>query len=351
MSLVFKLGDIAKQKTHAIVNAANESLKMGSGVCGAIFREAGISELTEACKRLAPVKTGDAVITAGFNTYAKYIIHAVGPVYDADKEDLCEKQLYNAYISSLRLAENTGCESISFPLLSSGIFGYPKQKALDTAVRAISDFLNDASDDIDVVLVFRSLDSFPIDSHLEMELDSYLDGIEPAGSLSGSSQSSMSSDNAHSRSSYKTSIPYSARKQEMDVCACFDEVVDEEMAVRKEIFDDLDEPFNDSLLRIIDAKGLKDSDVYKKANIDRRLFSKIRTLDGYNPSKRTVLALIIALELNLDEAKALLEKAGYALSHSRKFDVIVKYFIENRLYDIFQINEVLFKYDQPLLGS
>ncbi|MBR6475496.1 MAG: macro domain-containing protein [Lachnospiraceae bacterium] len=352
MSLNFKLGDIAKQKTHAIVNAANPSLAMGGGVCGAIFREAGISELSEACRRLAPVETGDAVITPGFNTCAKHIIHAVGPVYEADKDDICEKQLYSAYINSLRLAEENGCESISFPLLSAGIFGYPKQKALDIAVKAISDYLIDTSYDIDVYLVFRSVDSFPISSDLKNELDKCLDGIEPVGSTAGASQSFMFSDNACSRFSQKASIPYSGKHQRIDACESICEAaLEEQEDIGNELFNRMDEPFSDSLLRIIDTKGLKDSDVYKKANIDRRLFSKIRTQDGYTPSKRTVLALIIALELNLDEASALLEKAGYALSHSRKFDVIVKYFIENRLYDIFQINEVLFKYDQPLLGS
>ena len=351
MSLTFKLGDISEQNTHAIVNAANERLGMGGGVCGAIFRKAGISELTEACSRLASIETGSAVITPGFNSEAKYIIHAVGPIYSADKEDLCEKQLYNAYINSLKLAEENGCESISFPLLSAGIFGYPKEKALETAIKATRDYLNDSESDIDVVFVFRSRDSFPISRDIKRELDIYIEGIDAVSSFTGSSQSFKFSENANSRFSHKSSLPYSVQKQEVDACVCLDEAADEEMPFTKEIFDDLDEPFSDSLLRIIDAKGLKDSDVYKKANIDRRLFSKIRTQHGYTPSKRTVLALIIALELNIDEASAMLEKAGYALSRSRTFDVIVKYFIENGLYDIFKINEALFAYDQPLLGS
>ena len=118
-----------------------------------------------------------------------------------------------------------------------------------------------------------------------------------------------------------------------------------------EIVGNLDEPFSATLLRLIDAKGKNDVEVYKKANLDRRLFSKIRNNKGYMPSKRTVIALAIALELSLDETNDLLRRAGYALSHSQVFDVIVEYFILHGKYDVFEINEVLFRYDQPLLGG
>ena len=118
-----------------------------------------------------------------------------------------------------------------------------------------------------------------------------------------------------------------------------------------ELVDNLDEPFSDTLLKLIDAKGKNDVEVYKRANIDRKLFNKIKNVEGYTPKKPTILALAIALELTHPEVVQLLGRAGYALSHASKFDVIVEYFIINRQYDIFQINEVLFSYDQPLLGG
>lgn len=139
-SIEIRQTDITELDTDAIVNAANMNLHEGGGVCGAIFSKAGSSELTRACSEIGRSRTGSAVITPGFNLPAKYIIHAVGPIWHGGSENE-EELLYSAYTESLKLAEENGCRSIAFPLISSGIYGYPKRDAWKTAIRACRDFL------------------------------------------------------------------------------------------------------------------------------------------------------------------------------------------------------------------
>lgn len=325
--------DITKMKVDAIVNAANRDLKMGGGVCGAIFRSAGAIELQEACNILAPIETGEAVLTPAFNLPSKHIIHTVGPIYNDDRKEECEKSLRIAYINSLKLAVENKFESIAFPLISSGIYGYPKKEALNIATSAILDFLKEY--DLDVTLLVFDKSAFMITQDLLGELDSYIDDY------------------------YVDSIKDRGRSISFKEMALYKEASLEEMS-KMPVYEDesldkyvnnLEEPFRQLLFRLIDAKGMTDVEVYKAANLDRRLFSKIRNNKNYMPSKVTALSLALALRLNLEEADSFLERAGYALSHAVKFDVIIEYFIINGNYDIFEINEVLFYYDQPLLGG
>jgi O-acetyl-ADP-ribose deacetylase (regulator of RNase III) len=324
--------DLTNMNVDAIVNAANSQLLRGGGVCGAIFQKAGGRKLQEACDKLAPVPTGGAVMTPGFNLSARYIIHAVGPVYNIHRAEACEKELRSAYTSSLELAAAHQLHSIAFPLISSGIFGYPKEEALRTATSAIRDFLEDH--EMEVYLTIFDKVSFAVSQSLLGEVEAYISDHYVATHLTERARNNLNEAEKAVLKERVLARPASLGAKNLP-----------------EFIRDMDEPFNKTLFRLIDQKGMTDAEVYKKANLDRRVFSKIRKGQGYMPGKRTILALAIALELNLDETEALLSRAGYTLSGSLISDVIVQYFIVKKKYDIYKINEVLFQYDQPLLGS
>lgn len=338
MPFIIVLQDITKMETDAIVNAADTELQMGGGVSGAIFKAAGASDMQVACGKLAPIQTGDAVITPGFKLPAKSVIHTAGPIYRGG-ENAEEEQLRLCYLNSLERALENKCNSIAFPLISSGIYGYPKEEALQVATGAIREFLKEH--DLEVYLTLIDKETFVVSEERLGEVASYI--------------------NEHYIVSVDEQIPI--RDEFFDFNrAVLEEselISDKSLGYRKfstaylfigDLISNLAEPFSQALLRLIDAKGKTDVEVYKRANLDRRLFSKIRTGKS-RPSRRTAIALAVALELSLEETDDLLQRAGYALSHSQVFDVIVEYFIINGNYDIFEINEVLFKFDQPLLGS
>lgn len=327
--------DITKMNVDAIVNAANTDLLMGGGVCGAVFKAAGADQLQAACNELAPIQTGGAVITPGFKLPAKHIIHTAGPVYHGGRHGESDL-LRSCYINALEIAAKYDCTSIAFPLISSGIYGYPKQEALRVAVDAIRDFLYKC--EMDVFLAVFDQETLSISEKRLGEIQSYIDEhYVEEHSVSRRELLAVEKQALAGETFSNLTMPQQAA---MEQIACLDDVIG-----------NLDEPFAATLLRLIDATGRKDAEIYRRANIDRRLFSKIRSNANYAPSKPTVLAFAIALELTLDQTTDLLERAGFALSHSRKFDVIVEYFIQSRSYDVFEINEVLFQFDQPLLGG
>lgn len=330
MPLTIVRQDITKMDVDAIVNAANCALERGGGVCGAIFKAAGIPKMTEACAALAPIQVGEAVITPGFNLPARYVIHTPGPVY-RDGASGEEAKLRSCYQNSLELAVEHGCTSIAFPLISSGIYGYPTKKAMQVALRAIGDFLE--VHELQVFLAVFDKEAYTVSEELLGAVADYL----------GENYVDENLEVRRRRQNYhapEEQVLYSGALAESAVPPKLEDLVG-----------NLDEPFSATLLRLIDAKGKNDVDVYKKANLDRRLFSKIRSNKGYMPSKRTVLALAIGLELSLEETNDLLKRAGFALSQSQVGDVIVEYFILHGKYNIMEINEVLFRYDQPLLGG
>lgn len=329
--------DITKMDVGAIVNAANTSLLPGGGVCGAIFAAAGYDELTNECRKIGHCDTGGAVITKGFNLPAEYIIHTPGPVY-TDGHHNEEKLLYSCYKSSLELAERKRLKSIAFSLISSGIYGYPKAEALKVATNAVMDFLEHS--DMDVYLVVYDKSAFETASKLFFDVEKYINEkmILPDMSRRRAKDPGASLDfklaGIESAGMLTSALPEQSKQSRLD-----------EIIVR------MDVSFSERLLQLIDESGMTDAQVYKRANIDRKLFSKIRSNREYKPSKVTAAAFAIALRLNMDTTRDLIGKAGYSLTHSNKFDIIIEYFIENKNYNIYEINEVLFKFDQPLIGA
>ena len=324
MPLHIVRNDITVMKADAIVNAANESLLGGGGVDGAIHRAAG-PELLKECRTLGGCKTGQAKLTKGYRLPAKYVIHTVGPVWRGG--GCGEKELLiSAYRSSLELALAHGCETVAFPLISSGVYGYPKDQALKVAVDTIGDFL--LTHDMTVWLVIFDRDAYTIGGKLFADIAAYIDDR-------------YVDERADSREQQYRRMMAAAPS----FCAA------EAPGSLDEALSRLDESFSQMLLRKIDESGMTDAQCYKKANIDRKLFSKIRSDVHYKPSKPTAMAFAVALELPLDEARDLLQKAGFAFSRASKFDIIVEYFIARRNYNIFEINEALFAFDQSLLGG
>lgn len=318
MPLQIVRNDITKMRVDAIVNAANGSLLGGGGVDGAIHRAAGPGLLAE-CRTLHGCRTGEAKITRGYDLPAKYVIHTVGPVWNGGGYG--ERELLaSCYRRSLALAREHGCRSVAFPLISAGAYGYPREQALRIATDVIRDeLLRDEADMLVYIVVFDRA-GFHLSGKLYAGIAQYIDD-----------QYAQAREDRRDR-----------QLVERAVCAS---------SSLEQALGRLEESFSQMLLRKIDERGMTDPECYKRANLDRKLFSKIRSDAHYKPGKRTALALALALELSLEETEELLRKAGFALSHSNKFDIIVEYCIRNGIYDVHTVNELLFDFDQALLGA
>ena len=336
--------DITKIKCDAIVNAANPSLLGGGGVDGAIHRAAGKGLLLE-CLKLGGCKVGQAKLTGAYKLPAKFIIHTVGPKWKGG-QDGERKLLESCYRESLLLALDNKCESVAFPLISSGVYGYPKDQALKVAVDTITEFLIDH--DMLIYIVVFDKSAFQISEKLFTDIATYIDDKyvdthfifnrtrpDALGESTVLAETQILSDEFETCELQAPSCPSMAMPKAMSL---------------EDIVNQIDESFSQMLLRKIDEKGMTDAECYKKANVDRKLFSKIRSDINYRPSKTTALAFAIALELSLEDTKDMLMKAGFALSHSNKFDIIIEYFITHGNYNVFEINEALFAFDQSLLG-
>ena len=391
MPFLMVRNDIVNMETDAIVNPANSRLLEGRGTSRGIFLTAGEEQLSQACARIGGCDVGKAVITPGFALRARYIIHAVCPRWQ-DGMHGEQALLSSAYTESLKLADQYGLESIAFPLLSSGNYGYPKEAAMRTAVDAITAFLADHEMTVYLVLYDQSavevrreiadqLDEFLAEHYVEMIDEDYAakkdesfcredmnapahfwdtmmdaDLSEESGPPAFGNAAPSAPDSAGPAAPPWVPRPSSASPGPERREAPGQKSLSSQRPVRarrklSDLMSKKPETFSEMLLRLIDERGLKDSDVYKKANVDRRHFAKIRKDPDYTPKKATVFAFAVALELSYDETKDLLMRAGYAFSVCSRFDMILQFFIENHMYNVFDINEALFSYDLPTLGE
>ena len=344
--------DITSMHVDAIVNTANPKPIVGWGVDAGIHKMAG-PELLEARSRIGLIRFGDVAVTPAFNLNARFVIHAVGPVWQGGNFSE-EALLARCYNRALEAAKANNCESIAFPLISAGNHGFPKSLALQVAIREISRFLMD--NDMQVYLVVFGRDAFRLSEKLFHSVESYIDenyilektfdeyGVSDKCDVRHLELRQLS--RAMEEREYAARLGSSEASDNMEFfpapCAPMPPDWDVLLA-------DIDAGFSETLLTLIDRTGKKDSEIYRRANVDRKLFSKIRNNPDYKPSKATALSFAIALELDLEETQDFIARAGYTLTHSSKFDVIVEYFIVHENFNIHELNAVLFDHDQPLL--
>lgn len=295
MPLIIVRNDITKMSVDAIVNAAKESLLGGGGVDGCIHRAAG-PELLAECRTLGGCKTGDAKITKAYRLPCRYVIHTVGPVWNGGSHGERE-QLVSCYQTSLALAKAHNCETVALPLISSGIFGYPKDQALRVAVDTIGEFL--LHNDMTVYLVIFDRKAYQISGKLFADIAEYIDDhyVDAHTDLRRERLRRINAPESRAEALCESAMP--APMMAPKAAGGLDDLLAH-----------LDAGFSETLLKLIDRSGKKDAEVYKKANVDRKLFSKIRNNPDYKPSKSTAIAFAIALELDLDETRDLIARAA-----------------------------------------
>ena len=321
--------DISKMAVDAIVNTANPLPVIGAGTDFAIHNAAG-PQLLSARQKIGPIAVGNSVATPAFDLQARYVIHTVGPIWEGGfyGEEILLRSSYN---SALALASELGCESIAFPLISSGAYGFPKDKALQIATAAISDYL--ASHDMQIYLVVFDRKAYLLSEELYRNVASYIDEHYVRRFA-----------NATRRNNYRQPLS-------VECDATVAPSTTAKMSSIEDFLAQVDAGFTETLLRFIDKRGCKDSVIYKKANLSKQHFSKIRNNLNYRPTKETAIALALALELDVQDTNDLIGRAGYTLTNSSRFDLIIRYFIEKQIFNIVEINLALYEFDQPLLGA
>jgi O-acetyl-ADP-ribose deacetylase (regulator of RNase III) len=401
MPLNIVRSDITRLSADAIVNTANPEAAVGPGVDRAVFEAAGFDELLAERRKIGRLEPGQAAATPAFALDAKYVIHTVGPLWEGGSAGE-EQAVASCYRNSLSLARELGCASAAFPLISTGTLGFPKDRALKIAVDEISSFLMELppEEDMDVTLAVYDRESFALSGKLFSGIRELIGDAETAEFEKRMEERAERRSRAEKRRPLKprSGRPGNAKESEPPQYFSMMENVEEpsiapvpvppsrssaplapsfgsapaassrsaapaapETAARsadgagkpslRELILGRRESFQQYLLRAIDRSGMTDPEVYKRANVDRKLFSKIRSNEDYQPSKRTAVAFAIALKLSEDETLDMLACAGLTLSGSSKFDIIIRYCLRNGIYDIHEINCILFDYEQALLGA
>ncbi len=365
MPLKIVRNDITKMNTDAIVNTANDHPTVGTGCDSAVYKAAGYDELLKyRQEKIGFVEEGDAFITPGFNLQAKYIIHAVSPLYMGGNQGE-EEKLRSCYRKSLALAKENGIKSIAFPLISTGGFGYPKEEGMRIAVDEIKDFL--FSSEMLIYLVVFDTKSTILGGKLYPDLEAYIDynyvkdaSVEEYGSFCPEAVRSQEAGRGRHLSisqmiERRTSRTVEDREAEPTRCAM--PVIDSAISVDfeehegklEERMRHLSDTFSEYLMYLIKERKMENAEVWKNAIVDKKVFSKIKTNPNYHPQKITALCLCIGARLNLDEAKDLLARAGYALSPCDKTDIIFSYFIENKIYDMIELDIQLEEHGLPCI--
>lgn len=358
--------DITKVKADAIVNTANPKPVIGSGTDRAIYNAAGEKLLLKERRKIGEIAQGQAFHTDAFHLNAKYVIHTVGTVWVDGKHG--ERDILHAcYVNSLNKAAELSCKSIAFPLLATGVYGFPKDEALQIALAEINKFL--LAHDMKIILVVFDQTTFELSGKLVGDIEEYIDEHgtrklweeeyggdygderrmrrtrylksqmilgEPGGAFEEDREEDETEDIAEGSAIFVDAVP------------SFPDVSGKSL---DEVLGSTEDTFQQRLFKLIGESGMDDVTAYKKANIDRKVFSKIRCNEDYKPKKKTAVAFAIALQLDMPTMLDLLSRAEIAFSPSNKFDLIITYFITNKVYDIYEINAALFKYDQPILGE
>ena len=334
--------DITKMNVDAIVNTTNEEMIGYSGVDYAVHTAAG-PELDAECEKIAPLCLGQAKITAGYSLPCKYVIHTSGPIWQGGLvgESIL---LRSCYIESLKLAVEHKCRSVAFPLISAGVYGYPKDQVLKFAVQTITEFLFEH--ELNVYLCVFDKEAYTFSQQLFRDIQDFIDDSPDAGIV----MSSYAHYDVLEETKCMESEVYASH---IPSCSVKSTPPTQGSARGKSLEDyikQMDRSFAQMLFDLIDESGMTDVECYKRANVDKRTFSKIKSNKNYKPSKQTAIAFAVSLRLDLDTTQELLATAGLTLSKSNVFDKIIRYFIMNENYNIFEINEALFEFDQVLLG-